>query len=361
MANYYLPSKINAYLRRLLLNYDHSGPKELASILKHGRIAVSPDTNRSYNFGQENFGHTVVIFLPPEHIAPISMKKQAELGERLREDLQECARGFEDEYVATVRMELEDEHDFLFDVSSSLIGPPPTDPDSLSFWTPGHVRLFISHRDSYKREAKALGNALAEFGISCFVAHDTIEPMESWQHQIEKGLETMEVFLALVTDDFHDSVWTNQEVGFAKAFNIPIICLKLPVAPKGFIAEKQALAGDIARPEHSANEIYKLLAEKVGRRDVLQAGVIAAFCESPSWTDTRIRFDRMEALIKKLSKDDVAKIQKAFNTNDQLHRAAYLYYGSKFLKFLTRTTGKQFKLDKGTLSEVETEADDIPF
>ena len=66
--------------------------------------------------------------------------------------------------------------------------------------------------------------------------------MEVWKHEIEKGLQTMDVMLALITNDFHKSVWTNQEVGFALGNNIPVISLKLGVTdPNGFLSDKQAL------------------------------------------------------------------------------------------------------------------------
>ena len=35
------------------------------------------------------------------------------------------------------------------------------------------------------------------------VAHDTIAPMTEWRLEIMRGLETMEVMLVFLTDDFH--------------------------------------------------------------------------------------------------------------------------------------------------------------
>jgi hypothetical protein len=64
--------------------------------------------------------------------------------------------------------------------------------------------------------------------------------VKTWQQEIEKGLETMEVMLAFITDDFHDSVWTNQEVGYALGKGVPIIPVKFGRNdPDGFIGSKQ--------------------------------------------------------------------------------------------------------------------------
>jgi hypothetical protein len=76
MASYALPSKTYHYLRRLLLNYEHSGPLDLANIIGHGSVAVDVDTDRQYYNG-DLFGHDVVIYLPAAIIAPISISKQA--------------------------------------------------------------------------------------------------------------------------------------------------------------------------------------------------------------------------------------------------------------------------------------------
>jgi hypothetical protein len=362
MAPYILPSKVFVYLRRLLLNYEHDGSRELATIVKHGHIAVDPDTDRYFDFGQDNVGHDVVIFLPPDLIAPISLEQQAALSDRLREDLAVCAKGISSEYIHAVRIELQDEDDFLFDMARSLSGPLPVSPDALTFWKRGQIRLFICHRDTYKRQAQSLADALEQFGISCFVAHDTIQPMESWQHEIEKALETMEVFLALVTDDFHNSVWTNQEIGFAKSRQIPVISLKLGSDPQGFIAEKQALRGDKDDPEKSANEIYKLLAEKLGQRDRLQSALITAFCATPNWNEARHRFDRMDELVRQLSDEELGQITAAYEQNDQLYNAIYLHNNDRLRKFLMRTTGKSLKIGGAKIVlESQKEDDEIPF
>ena len=129
--------------------------------------------------------------------------------------------------------------------------------------------MFISHRDIHKVEAKALAIALSDLGVSAFVAHDTIEPMSTWQREIEKGLATMEVMLIFQTDDLHESLWVNQEIGFALGKSIPIISLKLGTKdPQGFIAEKQALRGDINDPKKSAEGIYQILLKLGQTREV---------------------------------------------------------------------------------------------
>jgi hypothetical protein len=170
----------------------------------------------------------------------------------------------------------------------------------------------------------------------------------------------MEVFLALITDDFHVSIWTNQEIGFAKARHIPIISLKLGRDPQGFIADKQALKGDIEWPDRSSSEIFKLLADKLRQRDRLQGAIITAFCDTPNWNEARSRFDEMSKLVDKLLDEELSQIKAAFAANDQLHKATYLSNGDRLLRFLERTTGTKFELKEGTIRLPEMD-EEIPF
>jgi nucleoside 2-deoxyribosyltransferase len=112
----------------------------------------------------------------------------------------------------------------------------------LSCWIPNRLRFFISHRDVKKVAAKQLAAQLEDMGASCFVAHDSIQPMSVWKFEIEKALKTMDAFVCFITDDYYESVWTNQEIGFALAKKIPIYLYSHDrTDPKGFNQDIQAI------------------------------------------------------------------------------------------------------------------------
>ena len=52
-----------------------------------------------------------------------------------------------------------------------------------SFWQPGCFRLFISHTSGNKVRAHALKQALTEYHIAAFVAHDDIVPTKEWKEK----------------------------------------------------------------------------------------------------------------------------------------------------------------------------------
>jgi hypothetical protein len=367
---HYLPSKIGSYFKRLELEYTRTDHTRLLEIITSARVEVVEETSYD-NWNGGTYGHDVVLYLPEDIIGELGFDWQKQLGDTICEDLNKCAGSVDNESFRVVHLELADEADPAYQRAVSLHQQRQTNPDTVSFWKPGTLRAFMSHRDTHKTKARDLADALSKYGVCAFVAHDTIEPMTTWQHEIEKGLETMEVMLALVTDDFHDSVWTNQEVGYALGKGIPVIPVKLEhTDPDGFIGSKQALKGyRLDRVEEAASAIYKLLIEKLGQKGRLQQALITAFTLSPNWDSARERFDLMNEAVTSLSDDQVDQIQIAYFSNESLHDAYYLKNHYKRLTvFMKRCTGKDFeiagrelRIKKANAGKRRTVDDEIPF
>lgn len=344
---YIIPSKIMIYFRRIATEYEAIGQDLQARVVNSSAIFVHEETNYD-NWNGGMYGHDVILFLPPELFGEVTLARKSDFEADLLSKLKLCCQSIDNEYINAVRFEDEDQNDPHFQNSISIQNRPQINPDTLSIWKSDHVRLFISHRDKHKVDAKALANSLEEYGISSFVAHDTIEPMSTWQNEIVKGLETMEIMLVYLTDDFHESVWTNQEVGFALGRNIPVISLKLGVTdPTGFIGERQALKNKPHDTLQTALDIYNLIAKKLGNKHRLQTAIIKAFCISPDFTETKKRFDRMSRVIETLTDEEVAVITKAFQENDQLHKAGHLVSThNRLLRFLNHTTNKTYEISE---------------
>lgn len=140
----------------------------------------------------------------------------------------------------------------------------PTESEVAHIWTANQIRLFISHRDRHKADAKKLGEDLSNYNISSFVAHDSIQAMSSWKHEIMKALQTMDACLCYITSDFHESEWTNQEIGYALARGVPIYLYSIDrTDPKGFKFDTQAIKSgfpeliNCIKGDFSGNSIFK--------------------------------------------------------------------------------------------------------
>jgi hypothetical protein len=359
---HYLPSKVGTYLRRLQAEYSHSSRAVLAELIASARIFVVEETDYD-NWNGGTFGHDVKLFLPMEVLGKVRIRDQNAVCEEIQKDLNACAAAIENEHIRVVSLELVDENDPEYQRAVPVGQRPQLNPDTLSIWKPGQIRLFVSHRDIHKAAARSLGDALGGFGISAFVAHDTIEPMTTWQNEIVKGLETMEIMLAFVTNDFHESVWTNQEIGYALGRNVPIISLKVEQKdPGGFIGNVQALRGRLESPIASVSDIYKLICQKLGTKKRLQQALVLAFIQSPDFSEAKARFDRLAAAVESLSDDEVAQITSGFKINDQLHNASYLTSRYERLRrFLEQATSKKFQIAGRNIVSTTDVEDVIPF
>lgn len=125
----------------------------------------------------------------------------------------------------------------------------------------GLFRLFISHISKDKNKATRLKECLELYAIDGFVAHEDIHPTLEWQNEIERALYTMDAFLSVHTEGFSQSIWTQQEVGFAFGRGVKIISLRMGEDPKGFISKTQALSRRDRKAEEIAKEINSILLE----------------------------------------------------------------------------------------------------
>ena len=110
-------------------------------------------------------------------------------------------------------------------------------------WKPSTApRIFLSHLSDRKTEAGQLAAALRALGFASFVADDAITPTREWREEIQNALRSCDLLVAMVTDGFHDSEWTDQEVGWVLGRDLAIVPLSLDgTDPKGFLGSYQAI------------------------------------------------------------------------------------------------------------------------
>ena len=363
LTGFELPRRLPTYRFRLHAYYSSGGDDLLRDLIGNSHAHVVEETSYD-NLNGGTYGHDVLLFLPMEELSKVDINDINRVTQRISEDLNKVSASVPNEFFANVYLELFDENDGICQRARPLNSRLERDADTLSIWTRGMVRLFISHRDEHKVVANELAETLESYGISSFVAHDSIQPMSIWQTEILNGLESMEIMLAFVTDDFHDSVWTNQEVGFALGRNIPIVPLKVQGQdPSGFIAKQQALKWGYDDVAEAAPNIYEILAEKLGNRERLQTSLVRAFASSPDFHEARRRFDRMRNVVSTISDTELEEIIVAFRENDQLHNAMYLNNKYQRLSsFLDETSGRSIVIDGKAISVIDDDTgNQVPF
>lgn len=346
-----LPQHIERYLAALSKLYAQDGKRQLQEIIVNAQLRVHEGWNNDYN--GEATGHALYLIVP-ERLFLNSIKKKSDIQHQIRDDLNGI-HNVHNEYIAEVFLEMEvaEEHEWREESGLLIDGKRVAPPDATKrIWGDVGFRLFLSHKSEVKKETAELKERLQLFGVSCFVAHEDIHPTKAWLDEIENALASMDGFVALMTEDFHDSDWTDQEVGYAVARGVPIIAVRLGKDPYGFIGKLQALSSTW---QAAGEDIVKILI----KNDQMLSAYIQAL--HACWS-----FDQGNALatilpsIEKLTASQVDAFVAAYNGNGEL-RGSFGFNGTKsrmygpgLVTLLNQLGNRQFKYSSTWLIELIT-------
>jgi hypothetical protein len=185
------------------------------------------------------------------------------------------------------------------------------------FWAPQQFRLFISHVTSFKQRATALRQELSRFHISGFIAHETIDPGELWQREIEAALRSMDAMAALITPDFHESKWTDQEVGWALGSGIYVLPVRRGADPYGFLGEVQGVQGLGKKVPQVADAIFDTLLRLSRTKVALLEAIVVGFEQSSSYHSARENLSLLERA-RTLPEPLLRRIEVATRSNEQI-------------------------------------------
>ena len=354
--------KIPPALRRLHGLYCNQGETSLGDLIEASHIYIDPESHYD-NWNGGTYWYELFIFVPAEIMDSIGLDDQKQLAEQISEDLDNTITDVEDERVGTVHIKLADEADPDYQKAIPFSPRPNPRPEDVGLWGDGNrLRLFISHLDEHKYEANLLAEALEPFGVASFVAHDTIKPMKEWQKEILNGLKTMEIMVVLLTDGLHESVWTNQEIGFALGRDIPIVCIKVGAHdPEGFIASIQALKTSPEGIASAAPELIRALIEELGQEERHKEILIEAFVSSINYNDTMDNLKRLMQVVDTLDDDDLDRIMEGYAQNDQIYNCGGIHTRDQLKKYLESATGKEFEFNYREIKELKPDIDEIEF
>jgi hypothetical protein len=178
--------------------------------------------------------------------------------------------------------------------------------------------LFISHRDSFKRTANEIKESLAFYGISSFVAHEDIEPSEEWIKEIEKALFSMDVLLALLSDGFSASIWTNQEVGVAFGRDKFILSVGLGEDPQGFVGKFQALRSRGKNVDELCSQITAHLLNHPKTQEKMIFSYFSAIRNTKFFTESE-KWAELLSSIKNVNESQANVLMNAYNDNLQAY------------------------------------------
>jgi hypothetical protein len=128
---------------------------------------------------------------------------------------------------------------------------------------------------------------------------------------------------ALLTPEFHESKWTDQEVGVAVARGVMIVPVKLGIDPYGFIAKQQALPGDLAKPGDLAAALVGVLAKQSATEQRMKEALVVALETAMSYSTAKA----VTAVIEDthaFTSDQLRRIEASIATNSQVSGSFYV-------------------------------------
>jgi hypothetical protein len=309
-----LPRNVDRYLFALSKIYEQDGNRALEELVVNARPRVHEGWSYD-NWNGGTHGHALYLDVPEALFFKI-VKNKTEIQKQVREDLNRV-HNIQNEFIEEVFLEIEpnEEREWRKESGLLLVGKRLVPPDAAArIWgDPESFRVFLSHKAQIQKQTAELKNDLARFGISAFVAHKDINPTKTWQDEIEYALATMDAFVALMTPDFHDSDWTDQEVGFAVARNVPLVAVRFGLDPYGFIGKFQALPGHW---NSTGTDIAKLLI----KNDRMFTSYLRALRKCRSWDLANLQAELLDA-VDSLTNEQMDELVSPYNETKELHGA----------------------------------------
>jgi hypothetical protein len=182
-------------------------------------------------------------------------------------------------------------------------------------------RLFLSHVSGVRKETASLKAELVNYGISCFVAHDNILPTKPWRDELDFSLFTMDALVALITNDFHSSDWTDHEIGVAIGRKVPVIPVALEKQPYGLFERYQSMPGSWHDTPAIALSVTRSLisTDNVAIRNRMVEAYTFTLTKCPNFAFAFNLYNTLTAIeIGSLSEAQTESMIEAYYKNDQI-------------------------------------------
>lgn len=349
-----LPGRVDAYLATLNRHYEKMGEAILQEIVVNGVVFI----HEGWDYDRWNggtYGHAITLTVPEDLYLKL-METKDEVQNRIAADINKLDTS-QNEHVSSVFIETElaasDDWRTQTGVYRPRVISSSIPVEALKrIWGSEHVRIFLSHKSSVKEQASKLKQSLARCGIAAFVAHEDIEPTEEWHREIERALFSMDALVALLTGDYHDSDWTDQEVGVAIGRGVPLISIRLGLDPYGLMGKRQGLGGcRLSDTESIALKVFHLLNKRLLDKSRLWECALSAYSASDSFVDSAWKVEHLLSVFENLTPDQVKRVVNAYRTSEQNKHS---FKGMDLLKpLLAKWTGEQWCVRNNELVSAE--------
>lgn len=181
------------------------------------------------------------------------------------------------------------------------------------------IEVFLSHADEDKIVARRIADALEKYQVKTFVAHDDIDAGDDWETTLINKIRECDLFVALLSENFHNANYTDHEVGIARGLNRPIIPIRIDnTSPYGFMSKFQAkkIPADVIREDEIADLVHSMSTVTEKGRSIID-NLIKEFANVGSY-DQANEISITLFTYTKFSKEQINDIVYAYINNGQI-------------------------------------------
>ena len=382
MSDNVMPKKILLYMLRIQNEYESQGRILEKKLIDAVRVYIREGVDYD-NLNGGTYIHHVILFVPLETAKAISVENEKFICKEICEKLTHFSGSIENECIGRVVLEINDPDDPEFQKSNPVIRYEEenyshgenailkgmTREDLARIWGDLPLRVFLSHKDAEKVRATEIKTALSQYGVACFVAHEDIEVTQEWQDEIECALMTTHILVPILTENFNDSEWTDQEVGAAIGRGVLIVPVRMGKDPYGFIGKYQGMVGTDRTPADIACDLYGIFLENEKTKELAKESFLYAAKNSRSFDESN-RLGRFLSKIESFSGEQIDRLCQIYRDNSQIWDSNVFRAGLNqgLIYHLNRITGDTYVVDRNRIITKEnTESasadlyDEIPF
>lgn len=312
-----LPEDLPKIVSTLIAILESKNEIFLADVIKKSKIDISEANYDNWNGGTQ--GYTLNLQISPDLYAKLGVKIES-IEKDITRELKGLTRKYDNEYLQNVIIDpilLQQNHPDIHTDTASVVEEIKI-PD---FWKNGYFRLFFSHTSANKEVAAQYQKVLAKYGISLFVAHNDIEPAREWQDEIEQALSTMDSLVALLSNDFPQSHWCDQEVGVAIGRKTLVIPMRFQMDPYGFIGKFQAITVRGKEIEAVCEEIFTILSSNPLSAQRIAESIVNKLCNSDSFSESIKTSNLLFSVKDKMNTELAEKLLTSIEQNSQIKYA----------------------------------------
>lgn len=306
------PQSTEAIIESLIQMFKHQNKLETVNVLENAEAKIEETDYDNWDGG--TFYYTLSLGIPLKLFAHLE-SRIGQFEEAITKKLSSILRDTGNQHLNRVVIA-----PILANPVTNKTVPIPTEDDVVQIWQPNSFRLFLSHVSNYKKEISSVKDELEIYRISGFVAHEDIEPTKEWENEILIALNSAQAFAAFLTFDFHQSKWTDQEVGVALGRGLLVIPINIGIDPYGFMARKQAMHGSFEKIEQFAIELIEVLLNHANTSKPMRESLVRAFEGAVSFINAR-KVSQMITKANNFTQEQLSRIHRACNNNDQIAKS----------------------------------------